>query len=71
MAKLAKNRSKTIIRLSKPAAAPRANQFLKHYFALERPHTTHLFLSKGVIDFLLGFVIGILVGLIIAMMAVP
>ncbi len=68
MAKLAKNSSRTVIRLSKPASAPKARQFLAHYFALERPHTTHLLFSKGIIDFLLGLVIGILVGIIIAIM---
>jgi len=60
----------TVIRISKPASAPKANQFLKHYFMLERPHTAHLFMSKGVIDFMLGLVIGILAGLIVAMMLI-
>ncbi len=69
MAKLAKNSSRTVIRLSRPASAPKARQFLAHYFALERPHTAHLLFSKGIIDFLLGLVIGILVGIIIAIMA--
>ncbi len=69
MVKLAKNRSRTVIRLSNPATAPKAKQFLAHYFALERPHTAHLLFSKGIIDFLLGLVIGILVGIIIAIMA--
>ena len=69
MAKLAKNNPRTVIRLSKPASAPKARQFLAHYFALERPHTAHLLFSKGIIDFLLGLVIGILVGIIIAIMA--
>ena len=69
MAKLAKNNPRTVIRLSKPASAPKARQFLAHYFALERPHTAHLFFSKGIIDFLLGLVIGILVGIIIAIMS--
>ena len=68
MAKLAKNSSRTVIRLSKPASAPKARQFLTHYFALERPHTAHMLFSKGIIDFLLGLVIGILVGIIIAIM---
>lgn len=72
MAKVAKRKSKsigTIIRLSRAAPAPKAKEFLTHYFAIERPTTTHLFFSKGVIDFLLGFVIGILVGIIIAAIA--
>ena len=69
MAKLAKNSTRTVIRLSKLASAPRARQFLAHYFALERPHTAHLLFSKGIIDFLLGLVIGILIGIIIAIMA--
>ena len=61
-----KNHSKTVIRLAGAAPAPRARQFLQHYFALERPNTTHLFFTKGLIDFFLGLVIGILTGLIIA-----
>ena len=69
MAKLAKNISRTVIRLSKPASAPKAKQFLAHYFAMGSSNTTHLFFSKGIIDFLLGLVIGILVGIIIAIMA--
>lgn len=69
MAKLAKGNTRTVIRLSGPAKMPKAKQFLTHYFAMERPHTTHLFFSRGVIDFLLGFVIGILVGIIIAALA--
>jgi hypothetical protein len=63
---MARTHSRTIIRLSKPSVAPKANAFLKHYFALERPHTQHLMLTKGTIDFLLGMVIGVLIGLIIA-----
>ena len=68
MAKLAKSNTRTVVRLSGPAQMPKAKQFLSHYFAVERPHTTHLFFSKGVIDFLLGLIIGILAGLIIAVM---
>ena len=66
---MAKHKSRTVVRLSKMAPTPKAKQFLAHYFAMERPNTTHLFFSKGIIDFLLGLVIGILVGLIIAVMA--
>lgn len=69
MSKNGKGSNRTIIRLSHPASAPRAKQFLAHYFAVERPNTTHLFFSKGVIDFLLGLVIGVMVGIIIAIMA--
>ncbi len=69
MAKMAKHKPRTIIRLSHAPKTPKASQFLAHYFAMERPNTTHLFFSKGIIDFLLGFVIGILVGIIIAIMA--
>lgn len=69
MAKLAKDNSRRVIRLSKAANAPKAKQFLAHYFAVERPNTTHLFFSKGVLDFLLGLVIGIMAGIIITMMA--
>ncbi len=69
MAKLAKTGPRTVIRLSKPGNMPKAKQFLAHYFAMERPNTTHLFFSKGAIDFLLGLIIGILVGIIIAALA--
>ncbi|MEK6853941.1 MAG: hypothetical protein AABX60_01280 [Nanoarchaeota archaeon] len=65
---MAKHKPKTVVRLSKPARMPKAKEFLAHYFALERPNTTHLFFSKGIIDFLLGLIIGILVGIIIAAM---
>ncbi len=68
MAKLAKTRARTIIRLSSNPRTPRAKQFLASYFALDRPNTSHLFFSKGVIDFLLGIVIGILIGLIISIL---
>ena len=66
---MAKTGSRTVIRLSRPASAPKARQFLAHYFALERPNVSHLFFSKGAIDFLLGLVIGILVGLMMAILA--
>ncbi len=66
---MAKRKPKTVIRLSKAPKMPKASQFLAHYFAMERPNTTHLFFSKGVIDFLLGLVIGVLAGIIIAIMA--
>ena len=70
MAKLAKARAQahTVIRLSNHMKTPKATQFLMNYFALDRPNTSHLFFSKGVIDFLLGLVIGILIGIIIAIM---
>ncbi len=70
MAKPGKSNGRTVIHLSNPANVPKARQFLAHYFAMERPNTTHLFFSRGVIDFLLGMVIGILIGIIIAIMAV-
>lgn len=66
---MAKTGSRTVIKLSRPASAPKARQFLAHYFALERPNVSHLLFSKGAIDFLLGLVIGILVGLMIAILA--
>ncbi len=69
MAKVAKHKPVTIIRLSESPKMPLARQFLAHYFAMERPHTTHLFFSKGAIDFLLGLVIGILAGILISLMA--
>ena len=65
---MAKTGSRTVIRLSRPVSAPKARQFLAHYFALERPNVSHLFFSKGAIDFLLGLVIGILVGIIISLL---
>ena len=68
MAKLAKTRANTVIRLSSKTRTPKAKQFLANYFALDRPNTSHLFFSKGAIDFLLGLIIGILLGLIIAIM---
>ncbi len=43
-----------------------AKQFLHSYLAMERPNTTHLFYSKGVLDFLVGMTIGIVIGIIIA-----
>ena len=68
MAKLAKARAHTVIRLASETRMPKAKQFLAHYFAVDRPNTSHLFFSKGIVDFLLGLVIGILAGLIIAIM---
>ena len=68
MAKLATSSARTIIRLSSKTRTPKAKQFLASYFALDRPNTSHLFLTKGVIDFLLGLIIGILIGIIIATM---
>ncbi len=56
-----------IVHTSKaPRETVNAKQFLKAYLAMERPHTTHLFYSKGIIDFLVGLMIGIVVGIIIA-----
>ncbi len=46
--------------------APNSKQFLQAYLAMERPTTTHLLYTKGVLDFLAGMVIGIVVGIIIA-----
>ncbi len=43
-----------------------ARQFLQAYLSMERPNTTHLFYSKGVLDFLVGMIIGIVIGIIIA-----
>ncbi|MBI2144654.1 hypothetical protein HYU17_05945 [Candidatus Woesearchaeota archaeon] len=60
---------RAVVRLSRSPKMPKARQFLQHYFAMERPNTTHLFFSKGIIDFLLGLVIGVLVGIIVAILA--
>ncbi len=49
---------------SKPSVS--ARQFLHTYLAMERPNTTHLFYSKGVLDFLVGMIVGIVIGIIIA-----
>lgn len=68
MAKLAKAGTRTVIRISNSYKLPNAKRFLLQYFALDRPNTSHLFFSRGIIDFLLGMVIGILIGLIIAIM---
>lgn len=68
MAKLATSSARTIIRLSNKTRTPKAKQFLASYFALDRPNTSHLFFSKGIIDFLLGLILGILIGLIVAIM---
>ncbi len=43
-----------------------SRQFLQAYLAMERPNTSHLFYSKGVLDFLVGMIIGIVIGIIIA-----
>jgi len=43
-----------------------AQKFLKAYLAMERPNTTHLYYSKGIIDFLVGMLVGIVIGIIIA-----
>ncbi len=68
MAKLATHSARTIITLSSRARMPKAKQFLASYFALDRPNTSHLFFSKGFIDFLLGLILGILIGIIVAIM---
>tara|TARA_Y100000310_G_scaffold345647_1_gene467700 strand:- start:17496 stop:17666 length:171 start_codon:yes stop_codon:yes gene_type:complete len=49
-----------------PKKAVTAKQFLHAYLAMERPNTTHLFYTKGVLDFLVGMIIGIVIGIIIA-----
>jgi len=49
-----------------PKGALHAKQFLQAYLAMERPTTTHLFYTKGVLDFLVGMIIGIVIGIIIA-----
>jgi len=43
-----------------------SKQFLQAYLAMERPTTTHLFYSKGLIDFLVGLLIGVVIGIILA-----
>lgn len=43
-----------------------AKQFLQSYLAMERPTTSHLFYSKGLLDFLVGLLIGILIGIALA-----
>jgi len=48
-----------------PKGALNAKQFLQAYFAMQRPTTTHLFYTKGVIDFLVGILIGIVIGIIL------
>ncbi len=53
--------------MAKPSkSSVNAKQFLQAYMAMERPNTSHLFYSKGVLDFLVGMVIGIVIGIIIA-----
>ena len=49
-----------------PKKALHARQFLQAYLAMERPNSTHLFYSKGVLDFLVGVLIGIVIGIIIS-----
>ncbi|MBI2663843.1 hypothetical protein HYX10_00690 [Candidatus Woesearchaeota archaeon] len=49
-----------------PKGAVTAQQFLKAYLAMERPTTTHLFYTKGVLDFLVGMIIGVVIGIIVA-----
>jgi len=49
-----------------PKGIVNAKQFLHAYLAMERPNTTHLFYSKGIIDFLVGMIIGIVIGIIVA-----
>jgi hypothetical protein len=46
--------------------AVNAKDFLKAYLAMERPNTTHLFYSKGIVDFFVGMLIGIVIGIIVA-----
>jgi F0F1-type ATP synthase assembly protein I len=43
-----------------------AKEFLHAYLAMERPNTTHLFYSKGLLDFLVGMLIGVVIGIIVA-----
>ena len=43
-----------------------AKQFLQAYMAMERPTTSHLFYSKGLLDFLVGLVVGIVIGIILS-----
>ena len=68
MAQLAQAQPKTVIRIS-TREKPTARQFLEHYFAMDRPHTSGLYLSKGIVDFLLGLLLGILIGILIAIIA--
>lgn len=48
------------------AYVPNAKQFLQAYLAMQRPTTTHLLYTKGVLDFLVGMVVGIVIGILIA-----
>jgi hypothetical protein len=63
-------KQKSVIMLAKKtlrrASVPNAQKFLAAYMAMQRPTTTHLYLTRGIADFLLGFVIGVLVGIVIA-----
>ena len=68
MAKLATSSAPTVIKLSNRTRMPKATQFLASYFALDRPNTSHLFYSKGFVDFLLGLILGLLIGIIVATM---
>lgn len=43
-----------------------AKQFMQAYLAMERPNTTHLYFSKGILDFLVGILIGVVIGIILA-----
>ena len=49
-----------------PRAALHARQFLQAYLAMERPNSTHLFYSKGILDFLVGILVGVVIGIIIS-----
>ena len=51
---------------STPSSALKAKNFLPAYLAMQRPNTTHLFLSKGLADFLLGLIVGTAIGLVIS-----
>lgn len=52
--------------MAKSSKSINAKHFLQAYLAMERPTTTHLFYTKGVLDFLVGLIIGIVIGIIIA-----
>jgi len=44
---------------------PNSRQFIQAYLAMERPNTTHLLFTKGILDFLVGMIIGIVIGIIL------
>ncbi len=45
---------------------PDGEEFVKKYLAMDKPGSSHIYYSRGILDFLLGMAVGIVIGLVLA-----